>query len=111
MGLSPPYTIPFAPQCTFTNAVRAEVAVNLTEGLLCQLHSQVSAGATEPREWVGGTSQLPHSMMHFEKYFCPTSDSGWILGKNYFLKGCSGAGMGCPGRWLSHHPWKGSRSV
>ena len=84
MGLSPPYTIPFAPQCTFTNAVRAEVAVNLTEGLLCQLHSQVSAGATEPREWVGGTSQLPHSMMHFEKYFCPTSDSGWILGKNYF---------------------------
>jgi len=23
----------------------------------------------------------------------------------------SGAGMGCPGRWLSHHPWKCSRIV
>lgn len=26
------------------------------------------------------------------------------------LKGCSGIGMECPGRWWSHHPWGHSRN-
>ena len=31
-----------------------------------------------------------------------TIDSGWLLGKISSLKEQSGAGMGCPERWLSH---------
>lgn len=33
---------------------------------------------------------------------------GWVrlgIRKNSF-PGCSGTGMGCPGRWGSHHPWR-----
>jgi len=28
--------------------------------------------------------------------------SGWTLGNTTSLKGWSGTGMGCPGRWWSH---------
>jgi len=42
---------------------------------------------------------------------CTRGDSGWILGKNYSPRQWSGVGMGCPGRWWNHHPWKYSRSV
>jgi len=27
------------------------------------------------------------------------------------LKGLSGIGTGCPGKWLSHHPWRCSKDV
>jgi len=37
--------------------------------------------------------------------------SGWTLGSTASLKGWSGTGMGCPERWLSHRPWRGSRNV
>ncbi|KAK4825890.1 hypothetical protein QYF61_003246 [Mycteria americana] len=30
----------------------------------------------------------------------------WILGKMSSLKGLSSIGTGCPGKWLSHHPWR-----
>lgn len=32
------------------------------------------------------------------------------INKNSLL-GWSGFGIGCPGRWWSHHPWRGSRGV
>jgi len=31
---------------------------------------------------------------------------GWIIGKISFLKEWSDIGKGCPGKWLSHHPWR-----
>jgi len=34
-----------------------------------------------------------------------------ILGKISFLKEWSGIGIGCPGRWWSPHPWRGSKNV
>jgi len=34
-----------------------------------------------------------------------------MLGKISVLKGCSGIGTGCPGRWLSHHPWRYSKNM
>jgi len=34
-----------------------------------------------------------------------------ILGKISLLKEWSGIGTGCPGRWWSHHPWRGSNNV
>ena len=37
--------------------------------------------------------------------------SDWILGKISFLKKWSGFGPGCPGRWGSPHPWRGSNTV
>ena len=37
--------------------------------------------------------------------------SGWILGKISSQKECSDTGMGCPGRCLSHCPWKHSRDM
>ena len=34
---------------------------------------------------------------------------GWFrldIRKISLLKGLSGIGTGCPGKWLSHHPWR-----
>jgi len=42
---------------------------------------------------------------------CTREDSGWTLGNTTSLKGWSGTGMGCPGRWWSHRPWWCSKSV
>jgi len=41
---------------------------------------------------------------------CARRDSGWTLG-NTSPKEWSGAGMGCPGRWWSHRPWRRSRNI
>jgi len=35
---------------------------------------------------------------------CAREGSGWMLGNTVSLKGWSGTGMGCPGRWWSHRP-------
>jgi len=35
----------------------------------------------------------------------------WILGKISLLKEWSGIGIGCPGRWWSHHPWRYLKNV
>ena len=37
--------------------------------------------------------------------------ASWVLGEISPLKEWSGIGMGCPGRWWSHHPWKRSRNM
>jgi len=42
---------------------------------------------------------------------CAREGSGWMLGNTTSLKGWSGTGMGCPGRWWSHRPWRCSRNV
>ena len=42
---------------------------------------------------------------------CAREDSGWTLGNTTSLRERSGAGMGCPGRWWSHRPWRCSRKV
>jgi len=34
-----------------------------------------------------------------------------ILGKISLLKEWSGIGTGCPGRWLSPHPWRCSKNL
>ena len=31
--------------------------------------------------------------------------------KNSLLRGLSDIGIGCPGKWLSHHPWRYSKSM
>jgi len=35
----------------------------------------------------------------------------WILGKISFLQEWSGLGPGCPGQWVSPHPWRSSKHV
>ena len=35
----------------------------------------------------------------------------WILGKISSLKEWSGIGTGCPGRWVSPHPWRCLKNV
>ena len=42
---------------------------------------------------------------------CTRGGSSWILGKIYSQKEQWGIGMGCPGRWWSHYPWRGSRNM
>ncbi|KAK4825476.1 hypothetical protein QYF61_027631 [Mycteria americana] len=37
---------------------------------------------------------------------CARGGLDWILGKPSSLKGLSSIGTGCPGKWLSHHPWR-----
>ena len=36
---------------------------------------------------------------------CNRGDLDWTLGKNFSQKEWSDSGIGCPGRWWSHHPW------
>jgi len=36
---------------------------------------------------------------------CARGGLGWITGNTSLLKGLLSTGMGCSGRWLSHHPW------
>jgi len=35
----------------------------------------------------------------------------WILGKMSLLKEQSGIRIGCPGKWLRHHPWRYLKDV
>jgi len=42
---------------------------------------------------------------------CARGGSDWILWKISSLKEWLGAGMGCPGRWLSHCYWRCLRNV
>ncbi|GAB0208583.1 hypothetical protein GRJ2_003324000 [Grus japonensis] len=37
---------------------------------------------------------------------CQDIRNNWILGKISSPKGLSIIGTGCPGKWLSHHPWR-----
>jgi len=34
-----------------------------------------------------------------------------IFGKISFLKEWPGIGIGCPGKWWSHHPWRSSNNM
>jgi len=34
-----------------------------------------------------------------------------MLGKVSLLKEWSDIGIGCPGKWWSHHPWRCSKNV
>ncbi|KAK4829242.1 hypothetical protein QYF61_002507 [Mycteria americana] len=36
---------------------------------------------------------------------CAKGGLNWLSGKISSLKGLSSIGTGCPGKWLSHHPW------
>ena len=42
---------------------------------------------------------------------CARGDSGWMLGNTSFSRVWSGTGMGCPGRWWSHCPWRCSINI
>ena len=42
---------------------------------------------------------------------CARVSLGWISGKTSLQKGLSSAGIGSPGRWLSHHPWMRLKTV
>ncbi|KAK4815771.1 hypothetical protein QYF61_007189 [Mycteria americana] len=37
---------------------------------------------------------------------CARGGLDWILGNFSSLKGLSSIGTGCPGKWLSRHPWR-----
>jgi len=42
---------------------------------------------------------------------CTRGGLDWILGKMFSLKGLSSIGTGCPGKRLSHHPWRCLKGV
>ncbi|KAK4818318.1 LOW QUALITY PROTEIN: hypothetical protein QYF61_010780, partial [Mycteria americana] len=42
---------------------------------------------------------------------CARGGLDWILGNFTSLKGLSSTGTGCPGKWLSHHPWRYLKDV
>jgi len=53
---------------------------------------------------VGLFSQVAATGQEAVALSCTRVGSGWILGKTTSPEEWSGAGMGCPGRWWSHHP-------
>jgi len=42
---------------------------------------------------------------------CTRGSLNWVLGKNSSLKRLSSIGTGCPGKRLSHHPWRYLKNV
>jgi len=42
---------------------------------------------------------------------CVRGGLGWILGQMSSLREWSGVGTGCPGKWWSCHPWRGSKNM
>jgi len=56
------------------------------------------------------TVGTPYSSLNIASS-CITGGLDWILGKISLLNEWSDIGTGCPGKWLSHHPWRGSKNV
>ena len=65
-------------------------------------------------QWPGGGSEVGVSLFSqvtaigWERMAssCTRGGSGWILGRISSQKEWWGTGMGCPGRWWSHCPWR-----
>jgi len=59
---------------------------------------------------VGLFSQVTATGQEVMASGCTRAGSGWILGRNFSPEEQSGAGKGCPGRWLNC-PWRCSRNI
>ena len=59
--------------------------------------------ASSPTETVIGLEGMALS--------CARRDSGWMSGNISSPEEWLGTGVGCPGRWLSHHPWMCSGNI
>ncbi|KAK4816806.1 hypothetical protein QYF61_023493 [Mycteria americana] len=57
-----------------------------------------SVSSPSDREKVIGQEEMASS--------CARGGLDWILGNFTSLKGLSSIGPGCPGKWLSRHPWR-----
>jgi len=80
-------------------------------GDLIALYNYLEGGCGEAG--VGLFSQVTSDRTRGNDLQLPQVRGGldWILGKISVLKEWSGIGPGCPGRWWSPHPWRGSKTV
>ena len=60
---------------------------------------------------VGLFSQVTSNRTRGNSLNCIGGGLDWIFRNISLLKERSVIGAGCPGKWWSHHPWRGSKNV
>ena len=64
-----------------------------------------SLASAVPAQWLASSKYKNRAWAYCSEHqTLITPISGWILGQKIPQKEWSGAGMGCTGRWQSHHP-------
>lgn len=96
---TPGATYPNLKACNFNETAQVKVKLDLRVAFGWKEVGVRWESASSPRQPVA------NRLISFQEAL------GWMLGNISPLKGWSGIGVGWPGQWWNHHPWKHSNDV